>query len=181
MAIFDEENLNDNKQLSQWAIAFSVVVFVLISMDVLGDYRDGIAWAHLLIEVLILLFSLAGIAYFGRLYYLTAQSRINLLQQDLALANQQAQQWREANHELVAGLAAQIQKQFDTWQLTRAEAEVGMLMLKGLSHQEIADVRNSSERTIRDQARAIYRKSGVSGRSELSAFFLEDLLLPHQA
>ncbi len=181
MAIFDEENLNDNKQLSQWAIAFSVVVFVLISMDVLGDYQDGIAWTHLLIEVLILLFSLAGIAYFGRLYYLTAQSRINLLQQDLALANQQAQQWREANHELVAGLAAQIQKQFDTWQLTRAEAEVGMLMLKGLSHQEIADVRNSSERTIRDQARAIYRKSGVSGRSELSAFFLEDLLLPHQA
>jgi DNA-binding NarL/FixJ family response regulator len=47
-----------------------------------------------------------------------------------------------------------------------------------LSHHEIADVRNSSERTIRDQARAVYRKSGVSGRSELSAFFLEDLLLP---
>lgn len=180
MAIFDEENTHDNKRLSQWAIVFSVAVFVLIAMDVLGDYRDGIAWAHLFIEVLILLFSLAGIAYFGRLYYLTAQSRINLLQQDLALANQQAQQWREANHELVSGLAAQIQKQFDAWQLTRAEAEVGMLMLKGLSHQEIADVRNASERTIRDQARAIYRKAGVAGRSELSAFFLEDLLLPRQ-
>lgn len=180
MAIFDEENLNSNKRLSQWAIAFSVVVFVLISMDVLGDYRDGIAWAHLLIEVLILLFSLAGIVYFGRLYYLSALSRIHRLKQDLALANQEAQQWRQANHELVAGLAAQIQKQFDAWQLTRAEAEVGMLMLKGLSHGEIAQVRNASERTIRDQARAIYRKAGVAGRSELSAFFLEDLLLPRQ-
>jgi len=39
---------------------------------------------------------------------------------------------------------------------------------------------NTSERTIRDQARAVYRKSGVAGRTELSAFFLEDLLLPLQ-
>ncbi len=96
------------------------------------------------------------------------------------MANQQAEEWREANHELIAGLAAQIQKQFDAWQLTRAEAEVGMLMLKGLSHAEIAAMRNASERTIRDQARAVYRKSGMTGRSELSAFFLEDLLPPHQ-
>jgi DNA-binding CsgD family transcriptional regulator len=180
MAIFDEDNPNDNKRLSQWAILLSVAVFVLISVDVVGDYRDGIAHLHLLIELLVLLFSLAGIVYFGRLYYLSAQSRINALRHDLALAHQQAQVWRQANHELIAGLAAQIQKQFDAWQLTRAEAEVGMLMLKGLSHQEIADVRNASERTIRDQARAIYRKAGVAGRSELSAFFLEDLLLPHE-
>jgi DNA-binding NarL/FixJ family response regulator len=135
---------------------------------------------HLLTEGLILMLSLAGIVYFGRLYYQFAQSKINLLTQDLALANQQAQQWREANRELIAGLAVQIQKQFDSWQLTPAEAEIGMLMLKGLSHGEIAHVRNASERTVRDQARAIYRKSGVTGRTELSAFFLEDLLLPRQ-
>lgn len=179
MSLYDESNIN-SKRLSQWAIAFSGIVFILIATDVVGDYSDGIAWTHLLIEVLILCLSLAGIIYFGRLYFLSTQSKINTLKQDLALANQQAHQWRQANHELISGLAAQIQKQFDNWQLTRAEAEVGMLMLKGLSHQEIANVRNGSERTIRDQARAIYRKSGVAGRSELSAFFLEDLLLPRQ-
>jgi DNA-binding CsgD family transcriptional regulator len=173
--------INDNKRFSQWAIALSLFVFVLITVDFLGDYRDGVAWTHLLTEGLILMLSLAGIVYFGRLYYQFAQSKINLLTQDLALANQQAQQWREANRELIAGLAVQIQKQFDSWQLTPAEAEVGMLMLKGLSHSEIAQVRNASERTIRDQARAIYRKAGVTGRTELSAFFLEDLLLPHQS
>jgi DNA-binding CsgD family transcriptional regulator len=172
--------INDNKRFSQWAIALSLFVFVLITVDFLGDYRDGVAWTHLLTEGLILMLSLTGIVYFGRLYYQFAQSKINLLTQDLALANQQAQQWREANRELIAGLAVQIQKQFDSWQLTPAEAEVGMLMLKGLSHSEIAHVRNASERTIRDQARAIYRKAGVTGRTELSAFFLEDLLLPHQ-
>lgn len=106
--------------------------------------------------------------------YQFAQAMIYFLTQDLAWANRQAQQWREANRELIAGLAVQIQKQFDAWQLTPAEAEVGLLMLKGLSLSEIAWLRNASERTIRDQARVVYRKSGVSGRTELSAFFLED-------
>ncbi|MGY6273917.1 helix-turn-helix transcriptional regulator [Methylomonas sp. MgM2] len=170
--------INDDKRFSQWAIAICSFVFVLITLDFLGDYRDGVPWPHLLIEAIILLLSLVGLVYFGRLYYQFAQSKINLLTQDLALAHQQAQQWREANRELIAGLAIQIQKQFETWQLTPAEAEVGMLMLKGLSHGEIAQVRNASERTIRDQARAVYRKAGVTGRTELSAFFLEDLLLP---
>lgn len=153
-------------------------MLILITLDFVGDYRDKGSWTHLLTEGLILIISLLGIVYFGRLYYQMTQSTIHLLTQDLALATQQAQQWREANRELVSGLAVQIQKQFDNWQLTPAEAEVGMLMLKGLSHVDIAQLRNSSERTIRDQARAIYRKAGVAGRSELSAFFLEDLLLP---
>ena len=170
--------IENKKRLSQWAVVLCLLVLVLITLDFLGDYRDGVSWTHLLTEGLILTISLMGIVYFGRLYYELAQSRIHLLKQDLALANQQAQQWREANRELVAGLAAQIQKQFDSWQLTPAEAEVGMLMLKGLSLSEIGQLRNASERTIRDQARAIYRKAGVAGRTELSAFFLEDLLLP---
>lgn len=169
---------NNNKHLSQRAILVCFFVLVLITVDFLGDYRDGVSWIHLLTEALILTISLLGIVYFGRLYYESAQSKISLLTQDLALVTQDAQQWRDANRELVAGLATQIRKQFTIWQLTPAEAEVGMFMLKGLSLSDIARLRNSSERTIRDQARAIYRKAGISGRTALSAFFLEDLLLP---
>ena len=62
--------------------------------------------------------------------------------------------------------------------LTPAEREVGLLLLKGLSHKEAADVRNTSETTIRQQALAVYRKAGLRNRADLSAFFLEDLLLP---
>jgi DNA-binding CsgD family transcriptional regulator len=167
---------DERKQLSQWAIAICGLVFTLIVVDILGDYQDGITWSHIIIEMVILLVSLAGIVYFGWLYYQSTQLTINLLEQNLYAANQQALQWREANKEVVAGLSKQILKQFHTWQMTQAEIQVGMLMLKGLSHQEIADVRATSERTIRDQARAVYRKSGLAGRSELSAFFLEDLL-----
>ena len=42
--------------------------------------------------------------------------------------------------------------------------------------KEIADIRQTHEKTVRQQATTIYRKSGLSGRQELAAFFLEDIL-----
>lgn len=80
--------------------------------------------------------------------------------------------------ELLRGLSEQIDKQFDKWGLTAAEREVGMLMLKGLRHKEIASIRGTSERTVRQQALTIYRKAGLDGRTDLAAFFLEDFLQP---
>lgn len=67
-----------------------------------------------------------------------------------------------------------IESDFKDWNLSDAEIAVGWLILKGFSFQEIADNRQTSERTVRQQAQAIYNKAGLSGRSELSAFFLED-------
>ena len=57
-----------------------------------------------------------------------------------------------------------------------AEREIGLLLLKGLSLKEVADVRGTSERTVRQQAQQLYRKGGLAGRTELAAYFLEDLL-----
>jgi DNA-binding NarL/FixJ family response regulator len=55
------------------------------------------------------------------------------------------------------------------------------MLLKGLSHKGIAKRTGTSERTVRQHAVAVYRKSGLSGRAELAGFFLEDLLLPEDA
>lgn len=76
------------------------------------------------------------------------------------------------------GLRRALDRQFARWSLSPAEREVLLLLLKGLSHKEIAEVRSTSETTVRQQALALYRKSGLASRTELSAFFLEDLLLP---
>jgi DNA-binding NarL/FixJ family response regulator len=75
-------------------------------------------------------------------------------------------------------LGAGIQRQFQAWGLTAAEQEVGLLLLKGFSHKEIARLRRTSEATIRQQAAAIYQKANLSGRAALAAYFLEDLLAP---
>jgi len=80
--------------------------------------------------------------------------------------------------ELLGKFSDQIQQQFAAWGLTAAEREVAMLMLKGLRHKEIASLRETSERTVRQQALTIYRKAGLDGRSDLVAFFLDGLLQP---
>jgi hypothetical protein len=51
-------------------------------------------------------------------------------------------------------------------------------VLKGFSYKEIADLRETTERTVRNQALAIYRKAGLANRAEMAAFFLEDFLVP---
>ena len=97
---------------------------------------------------------------------------------DLELARVQGQRWRTESRSLLNGLGEAIEVQFTRWNLTEAEREVALLLLKGLSHKEVATVRAVSERTVREQARSIYTKAGLTGRAALSAFFLEDLLAP---
>lgn len=62
------------------------------------------------------------------------------------------------------------------WLLSPGEKDVALLLIKGLAMKEIAVIRNTQEKTVRQQATNIYKKSGLSGRQELSAFFLEDIL-----
>jgi DNA-binding CsgD family transcriptional regulator len=97
---------------------------------------------------------------------------------DLELARAQGQRWRSEARTYLNGLGEAIEVQFTRWNLTEAEREVALLLLKGLSHKEVATVRGVSERTVREQARSIYSKAGLTGRAALSAFFLEDLLAP---
>jgi len=168
----------DNQRLIKVSLGLYGVIFALIALDIVSDYGDGIEWQHLIAEGFVLLIAVIGIGLFWRQYYLTTQLTLRVLQTNLTAAHEEAQRWRDESHDIIAGLGVEIQKQFKRWELSNAEAEVGLLMLKGFSHQEIANIRNSSERTVREQARAVYRKSNTSGRSALSAFFLEDLLLP---
>lgn len=97
---------------------------------------------------------------------------------DLEIARLQGRRWRDESRSLLQGLGQAMDAQFSRWNLTDAEREVALLLLKGLSSKEVAAVRGSSERTVREQARAVYTKSGLTGRAALSAFFLEDLLAP---
>ena len=74
-----------------------------------------------------------------------------------------------------AGERTAIARQMEAWGLSSAELEIGWMILKGLQFKEIAAARGTSERTVRQQAQAIYAKSGIPNRSEFSAHFLEDL------
>jgi putative tricarboxylic transport membrane protein len=75
-----------------------------------------------------------------------------------------------------AGIHAQIEREFDKWSLSAAERDIALLMLKGLRLKEIAACRGTTERTVRQQAQAVYKKAGISGRSNLAAYFIEDFM-----
>ncbi len=100
---------------------------------------------------------------------------------DLAVARAEGEDWRARAEAHIAGLHEGLMTQFRAWELTPAETEVGMLILKGLSHREIAALRDTSEATVRQQAQAIYRKAGLPGKTAFSAYFLEDLFSADEA
>lgn len=123
---------------------------------------------------------LAGIALVAR-QRRTSAGRERDLSRRLAEAEEQSRQRGAETQDILRGLSDQIDRQFEKWALTAAEREIALLMLKGLRHKEIASVRGTSERTVRQQALTIYKKAGLDGRTDLTAFFLEDLLQPVEA
>lgn len=162
------------------AVALFAAIAVLIGVDLAADSQTGVARGHLALEGLVMALATVGVIALWR-EFLTATGLAAQLSVDLDVARAQAARYRAEAREALQGLGEAIDSQFERWQLTSAEREVGLLMLKGLSHREVADIRQTSEATVRQQALMVYRKSGLANRSELSAFFLEDLLLPRAA
>ena len=166
------------------SIVLFTVIATLMATDLTIEYYRGVPMALQTFELLIFASALAGIG-FHWWKRVDERRRSRHLDRELAAAraeahrwSEDARRWNQEAQDALAGLGVAINRQFDRWALTPAEREVALLQLKGLRHKAIAELRHTSERTVRQQALAIYRKSGLSGRPDLAAFFLEDLLLP---
>lgn len=159
------------------ATALFATIAIVMAIDIVSDARAGTDWEHLATEGGAMALALAGVVALWR-GFREASRRAARLDVDLVAARRAADRFREEAREALAGLGQAIDTQFERWALTPAEREVALLMLKGLSHREVAEVRATSEATVRQQALSVYRKAGLRNRSDLSAFFLEDLLLP---
>jgi DNA-binding CsgD family transcriptional regulator len=169
--------------LAAVAAAFLLVV-VLTLVDLVGDLANPWAGVHVLIEGGVVLVGLGGGVMAARRLFVmmragrAARAEVDALQVQLRSSEVEAVRWRTQAHDLLQGLAIALDQQFERWALSPAEKEVALLLLKGLSHREVAAVRSITEATARQQARAVYKKSGLAGRNDLAAFFLEDLLVP---
>ena len=147
--------------------------------EIIDEFQDLINSKELLwqvsLEISFVITSLLALFYFSYIIYQQHQYRLKLeenlvkTRRNLESANIKLQTGKKEFFKL-------IQWQFKQWQLTPTEQQVALLMLKGCSIKEIAKIRTTKEKTIRNQASAIYDKSGLAGRHELSAWFFEDLL-----
>ena len=69
-----------------------------------------------------------------------------------------------------------VRGKFREWNLSPAESDIVMYMLKGLSIADIAKARSTAEGTIKAQTTNIFRKTGVSSRTELMSVFMDEFL-----
>jgi DNA-binding CsgD family transcriptional regulator len=177
------EITSEGKLLAGVLAAF-VAIALLAALDLASDLREGTTVGHVVAEGGVFVVGLLGAVVMARRLMLVvrgaraAQAEMLALTERLEMTEADARRWRDEARELLNGLGSALDRQFERWALSPAEKEVGLLLLKGLSHKEIAEVRSVSEATARQQARAVYKKAGLSGRNDLAAFFLEDLLLP---
>ncbi len=146
-------------------IVVSLSCSIFFSLDVIGDLLDRDDFpggrAHELIELLVVAISVMA------LFFLLTQLR-RLLKRHRRISNQMR---------VAAGEFSEVADAlFEQWQLSPAERDVALFLMKGLSFKEIATYRNSKEGTVKAQANAVYRKADVNGRHQLLAVFFDELI-----
>jgi DNA-binding CsgD family transcriptional regulator len=177
------ELTSEGKLLLGVLVAF-VAIALLAALDLASDLREGTTVGHVLAEGGVFVVGMVGAVFMARRLLGVVRSERVAREEALHLAERlnaseaEAARWRDEARDLLDGLGAALERQFERWALSPAEKEVALLLLKGLSHKEVAAVRSITEATARQQARAVYKKAGLSGRNDLAAFFLEDLMLP---
>lgn len=157
--------------------AVLILIAIFVTVDLKSDLSDGVILWHAIIEGSIALIALLGVFFLMKDSF-GLKKRLQKQLENYAILEKEAAQWRASAHQYSEGLSKAIDGQLSKWKLSEAEKEVAFLLIKGLSFKEIAEVRKTSEKTARAQSHAVYSKSGLTGRNELAAFFLEDLLVP---
>ncbi len=143
--------------------ALCALIFVLdIVLSVVGIYPLPLAWTtRELMEMGALVGLMLGLVFGGVLAFRNFK--------DLKAANARLDRASGAFMDL-------LNARFDEWGLTAAERDVALFAIKGLTVQDIARLRDTSEGTVKSQTAAIYRKADVSGRPQLLSLFIEDMM-----
>ena len=132
------------------------------------------------LALLLTIVATVGVALLALRMQVQHEEHLSLIR-DLDAARREGEAWRTKSKAHLDGVRHEMERQFEVWGLTTAEREVGLLILKGLNHREVATVRGTTEATARQQAQAIYAKANLPGKTAFSAYFLEDLWSPPNA
>lgn len=174
-------NAQENRiKIMTFILLVGMSLFALV--DILLDLRDMVTYHHLIHEAALWLISMIGAFYQFRIIKWQSKKLVGFIEKIVELdqinkdlKSEQKNFQKKISH-LSNEFLSHIDEQFNSWGFSRGEKEIALLLIKGLSMKEIADIRGSNENTVRQQSSQIYKKSALGGRMELSAFFLDDLL-----
>jgi DNA-binding CsgD family transcriptional regulator len=131
--------------------------------DVIADVRDGehLDDLHLGLEAFAAIALIAGV-----LFLMLELRRLLMRMSDM-----------DTGLKVARGQMAEVMNCFfDEWNLTQAERDVALMILKGLDNETIAQVRSTAQGTVRAQTTSIYSKSNTQGRSQFVSLFVEELM-----
>lgn len=170
-----------NEKQIRWALAGVGLGFytLILALEIVTE-QDDFEFFDVLVDAVALFLTIGsavGVALLVQRMHVQHEEKMALIR-DLDIARSEGDDWRAKVQSHMAGIRIEMEKQFEEWGMTAAEQEIGMLILKGLSHKEVASLRGTSEATVRQQAQAIYHKSNLPGKTAFSAYFLEDVFSP---
>ncbi len=165
----------------RWLLAgLGLGCFVLLLTLEIVTEGDELELFDVLVDAVAILLTIGaavGVALLAQRMHSQHEEKLALIR-DLEIARAEGEDWRNKVQSHLAGIRIEMEKQFEEWGMTAAEQEIGMLILKGLTHKEVASLRGTTEATVRQQAQSIYQKSNLPGKTAFSAYFLEDLFAP---
>ncbi|SDZ73649.1 regulatory protein, luxR family [Thiothrix caldifontis] len=156
------------------ALLFSVAVLHTYGFSLDLHHADR-PLLHTVVDAIVVIISFMGVGYLMWENY-RKQREITQLHTQLNHSHARISDLHNKLQQAGKGYVTVIHEQLNEWELSPTEKEVALLLLKGLSFDEIASIRHTKEKTVRQQAIAIYRKSGLNGRHAFAAWFFEDFL-----
>lgn len=163
--------INKSKKVNRLLFLLFLVSIVMSVVDLWVDIEAGLIlhfYAELLVFIILLIICYFVVSKKNEL----DDFSISALSEKIESLDDE----KRRNELLSRSLYERILQQFKSWDFTAAEIEVASLLIKGFSIKEISELRGSVDKTVREQASAIYRKAGIHSRAELAAFFIEDIL-----
>ena len=172
----------DPEQIRNFRLLLGTALTLIVvggTVDLILDDPSSWLTFHVIFELGMIVFALvmATALWLG---WLQAERRAVALEERVSAQDAAQHAWRARARFALEGLGEAVREQFVSWGLTRAEREVAVLLLKGYSHKAIARATRRNAQTVRQHASAVYQKSGLAGRAELAAYFLEGLSLPEE-
>jgi DNA-binding NarL/FixJ family response regulator len=148
--------------------AFTVMTVLDLTLD---TRESGAINTHVIVEAIMLVLALVWVV----LLWVGFRLRLRRSDESLQRVRGELAEFQRRNENVVQAMRSAMQEQFERWNFTETERKIANGLIHGRSLKQIAALYEKSERTVRNQTVSIYEKSGMTGRSDLAAFFLADL------
>ncbi|MCX8225408.1 MAG: LuxR C-terminal-related transcriptional regulator [Sulfitobacter sp.] len=155
------------KERRATVLAGIIILQGLCALFFIGDVITDLSQGEHLDDLHLALESLAAVALVGGVVFMMVE-----LRRVLARMSDM-----DAGLKIAQGQIAEVMHRFfKEWNLTEAEQDIAMMVLKGLDNDEIAQVRSTASGTVRAQTTSIYSKSDTHNRVQFISLFMEELM-----